>query len=330
MFYYEGSKFKELSGTLVVGLHGYRPTGSRIIFYDVDSKGFPKVSPPPVRYRVNCAADPTRVFQTEQQAQVEAAPFLELVSDWYKVNGARPQGAPVGMTVASDGAIWLVEDKNQTVIRIDEQPGQTSEQLPCGSRSPQQIDELVGFVETDRSKSQQVTTIRTELIEKRCLGCHSDFGLKPGLTEKQKDEMVLRFLLSQDGWIYPGDAEAGRLHTRLNGIGAEKIMPPDGVGLAAREPGYRQLLARVDDFMEKLVPGQRTRIRPGRVDRKFRDSAGHECGAIPSNTIVVVVDRRPKEKLGFSRLYRPADLYLNGECADANGYYIEQNNLVPF
>lgn len=71
------------------------------------------------------------------------------------------------------------------------------------------------------------------------------------------------------------------------------------------------------------------RIRPGRIDREFRDRAGHECGAIPSNMVVVVVDRHPQEKPSFSRIYRPADLYLNGKCTDANGYYIEQNNLVP-
>jgi hypothetical protein len=33
--------------------------------------------------------------------------------------------------------------------------------------------------------------------------------------------------------------------------------------------------------------------------------------------------------LSFSRISRPADLYLNGECTDANGYYIEQNDLAP-
>ena len=44
--------------------------------------------------------------------------------------------------------------------------------------------------------------------------------------------------------------------------------------------------------------------------------------------VAVVVDKQPKENPSFSRLYRPADLYLNGECTDANGYYIEQSNLV--
>jgi hypothetical protein len=70
------------------------------------------------------------------------------------------------------------------------------------------------------------------------------------------------------------------------------------------------------------------RIKGGRVDRRFVNRAGHECGTIPSDTVVIVVDRRPKEKRSFSHIFRPADLYLNGECTDADGYYIEQNNLV--
>ena len=93
--------------------------------------------------------------------------------------------------------------------------------------------------------------------EKHCAACHSGFGLQPGQTDPQKDASVLRFLLSQDGWIYPGDADAGRLHARLRGKGAEKIMPPDGMELMAKEPGYKQLLDSVDQFAERIVPGQR-------------------------------------------------------------------------
>jgi glucose/arabinose dehydrogenase len=328
MFYYSGARFAELQGRLIVGLHGYRPTGSRILFYDVDEKGFPKISPAPVRYRVSCAAEPSRAFQTEAQPQVAAAPFTELVSEWHKVNGIRPQGAPVGMTVASDGAIWLVEDKNQTVIRIDTAPSRPQDALPCDARSQAQIDELAKFAETNASNSERLTQIRTGLVEKHCHGCHADFGLKAGMTDQQKDDAALRFMLSQDGWIYPGDPSAGRLHARLNGIGAEKQMPPGGEDLRAREPGYKQLLASLDAFMGTMVRGQRMRIKGGRVNRRFVSREGHECGTIPSDTVVVVVDRQPKEKPSFSRIYRPADLYLNGECADADGYYIEQVNLV--
>jgi glucose/arabinose dehydrogenase len=332
MFYYGGGKFAELQGKLVIGLHGYRPTGSRIIFYDVDGKGFPKISPPPVRYHVSCAAEPSRAFQTEK-AEVAAAPFTELVTEWHKVNGIRPQGSPVGMTVASDGAIWLVEDHNKTVIRIDSAAARAPpDPLPCDVRSRQAIDELVKFIQSDPSQSQRLTTIRTNLVEKHCQNCHSGFGLKPDLAAKEKDEAVLRFLLSQDGWLFPGDSRSGRLHARLNGIGSERIMPPDppdGRDLMAHEAGYKQLLAAVDLFVDRMVPGQRMRVRSGRIDREFRDRAGHECGAIPVNMVVVVVDRHPKEKPSFSRIWRPADLYLNGKCTDANGYYIEETNLVP-
>jgi hypothetical protein len=41
-----------------------------------------------------------------------------------------------------------------------------------------------------------------------------------------------------------------------------------------------------------------------------------------------VADIRPKERPSFSRISRPADLYLNGECTDANGYDIGQNSLA--
>jgi glucose/arabinose dehydrogenase len=140
MVYYQGDKFPELKDKLLVSLHGYRPTGSRVIFYDVDPRGAPKISPAPVRYNVSCATPPTQTFRTQQSRQVPAAAFNELISHWYKVAGVRPQGAPVGMTVASDGAIWLVEDKNQTIIRIDADPAAAPvTALSCSSRTAAQI-----------------------------------------------------------------------------------------------------------------------------------------------------------------------------------------------
>ena len=86
------------------------------------TKGFPK----PARRRcvTTSVARPSRRAVSDRAAgDVAAAPFNELIADWHSVNGARPQGAPVGMTVAADGAIWLVEDKNQTIIRIDRAAG---------------------------------------------------------------------------------------------------------------------------------------------------------------------------------------------------------------
>jgi glucose/arabinose dehydrogenase len=328
MLYYHGSKFPELDGKLLVGLHGYRPTGSRLLIYEVDDHGFPKLNPPPVRYKVSCGAEPTRAFQTDD-GEITAAPYEELISGWHRVNGARPRGAPVGMTVAADGAIWLVEDKNHAVVRIDRASGDPPDSLPCDMRTQAQIDELARFVANDPQKREYLSVVRTGLVEKHCAGCHSDFGLRQGQSESEKDQAVLRFMLSQDGWIYPGDPDSGKLRIRLRGFGAEKLMPPGGESLPKTEPGYTRVLNFADYLVGKMVPGTRMKIKPGLPERKFFSKTGKECGEIPTTKVVVVTQRNAVDKPGFSQFYRPADPFLNGECTDADGYYIQQNFLVP-
>jgi glucose/arabinose dehydrogenase len=328
MLYYHGSKFPELDGKLLVALHGYRSTGNRLLIYDVDDHGFPKISPAPVRYQVSCDAEPTRAFQTDA-GEARAAPYEELISGWHRVNGARPRGAPVGITVAADGAIWLVEDKNHTIIRIDRTSVSPVDPLRCDNRTQAQIDELARFVASDPQKREYLSTVRTALVEKHCIGCHSDFGLKPGQSESEKDQSVLRFMLSQDGWIYPGDPDSGKLRTRLRGFGSEKLMPPGGENLPKTEPGYTRVLNFADYLVGKMVPGTRLKIKPGPPERKFFSRPGKECGEIPTTKVVVVTQRNAVDKPGFSQFYRPADPFLNGECTDQDGYYIQQNLLVP-
>ena len=279
MLYYHGAKFPELEGKLIVGLHGYRPTGSRVIFYDVDAKGFPAVSPPPVRYGVSCAAEPTRVFQTAPGSEVAAAPFIELMSGWYKVNGVRPQGAPVGMTVAADGAIWLVEDKNKTILRIDVAPPGTAEALPCDARTEAQIAALVGFV-ARTPRGQRLTQVRSQLIEQHCPAAMPTSTSSPAMSDAQKDTAVLRFLLAQDGWIYPGDPDSGRIHARVWGKGAEKVMPADGLELIARDPAYKALIGTLDLFVATMVPGERRRARARATGRaRLAEPRRHRCAA---------------------------------------------------
>jgi hypothetical protein len=189
----------------------------------------------------------------ENGRPIPAAPYTELVSGWHRVSGVRPQGAPVGLAVASDGALLLVEDKNQTIIRIDAEPEQaTAGALPCGARTPAQVADLANRVLNDAGNRSRLTQLRAQLIERRCLGCHADFDIRPGMTDAQKDNAVLRFLLAQDGWIFPGNPEGGRLHQRVWGRGAEKVMPADGRQLIANETGYRALLTTLDQFVARI------------------------------------------------------------------------------
>jgi len=78
-----------------------------------------------------------------------------------------------------------------------------------------------------------------------------------------------------------------------------------------------------------MVPGTRMRIKPGPPARKFIGKGGRECGEIPAGKVVVVTQSNAVSMPGFSRFFRPADPYLNGECTDDEGYYIRQDFLVP-
>lgn len=87
---YRGSMFPQLSGRLLVSLHGYRPTGSRILAIELDDKGLPRPGQKP----------------------------RDLTPGWGAVKAKRPAGAPVGMAVAADGAIWVADDRNGAILRF--------------------------------------------------------------------------------------------------------------------------------------------------------------------------------------------------------------------
>lgn len=86
---YRGAMFPELGGRLLVSLHGYRPTGSRILAYALDKAGRPTAAAP-----------------------------IDLTPGWRAVKGRRPSGAPVGLAVAPDGAIWVADDRNGAILRL--------------------------------------------------------------------------------------------------------------------------------------------------------------------------------------------------------------------
>lgn len=86
---YRGAMFPALQGRLIVSLHGYRATGSRLMAYALDDGGRPTTAKP-----------------------------LDLTPGWRAVKGRRPNGAPVGMAVTPDGAIWVADDRNGAILRF--------------------------------------------------------------------------------------------------------------------------------------------------------------------------------------------------------------------
>jgi glucose/arabinose dehydrogenase/uncharacterized protein YecT (DUF1311 family) len=110
MAWYDGAMFPELQGKLLMGWHGYRSVGGRIVAFDTDASGVP--------LRTRRANFPTWGGAAMPYKAANAATAQVLTPGWNKVLGLRPQGSPVGLTVAKDGAIWTADDRAGTVIRI--------------------------------------------------------------------------------------------------------------------------------------------------------------------------------------------------------------------
>lgn len=87
---YRGAMFPDLDGQLLMTLHGYQPTGSRLLAFALEADGTPKAG---------------------QKGR-------DLTPGWRTVKGKRPTGAPVGLAVTPDGAIWVADDRNGAILRF--------------------------------------------------------------------------------------------------------------------------------------------------------------------------------------------------------------------
>ncbi len=115
LLYYHGPMFPELEGRLLVTLHGYRASGARIMAYATDDRGVPRTEPG-AHYTVY--ARPGAPARRVAYRPGPAASGLDLTPGWDAKPGLRPAGAPVGMAIAPDGALWVADDRNGTLLRL--------------------------------------------------------------------------------------------------------------------------------------------------------------------------------------------------------------------
>jgi glucose/arabinose dehydrogenase len=87
MLFYTAELLPDLHGSLVIGYHGYQDNGRRVVAFRTDQRGLPK------------------------------GEAVELIGGWGASEG-RPMGAPTDRKVGPDGAIYISEDRNGTVLRL--------------------------------------------------------------------------------------------------------------------------------------------------------------------------------------------------------------------
>ncbi len=181
MLFYNGEMFPELQGKLIVSLHGYRETGHRIVTLDLN----------------------------------KADSYNEIVTDWAALTSVRPKGSPVGMTVAKDGSIWFVEDKNKTIMVLSK-----------GQQSDQQVGTDSQTFTPSAQAIRSFKKLKGDLLKNRCQSCHTPFFL-------DNDEENLKVLVEK-GWIVPGDYKASPIWQRVSGEEGRQ-MPPNNDKLSEDE-----------------------------------------------------------------------------------------------
>jgi len=79
------------AGHMLIAYHGYRKTGHRLVAYKLDAGGAPVGEP------------------------------VDLIAGWEAVPGKQPMGTPVDVRIAEDGAVFITEDRNGTLLRLVKQ-----------------------------------------------------------------------------------------------------------------------------------------------------------------------------------------------------------------
>jgi glucose/arabinose dehydrogenase len=88
MLLYHGQALPGLDGHLLIGFHGYRANGHRLVSLALDAAGKPSGVP------------------------------QQVIGGWDYAQGNHPQGAPVGLWQLDDGSVLITEDHNGTLLRL--------------------------------------------------------------------------------------------------------------------------------------------------------------------------------------------------------------------
>ncbi len=330
MDYYQGNMFPTLKNKLIMAWHGYQPTGQRIVAYNIDDRGRPLLNPEGsfgFNQKGGCAVK--RKFRPH--GGVEAvAPYQEVIGGWNDIKGVRPKGAPVAFTTADDGSIWIVDDKNLTVVRLS--ADSTKRQDPCEGdaavdtplSSDPKIEFLAWrhFVKSNPTVERLYTNVQTNLVNKNCLGCHGDMYA----DDIAKDRFSRLDHFVKFGWLNPGDKSDSKLYGSVAHLERFTPMPPMDKVQFYGKPEGTALINTVGEFISSLTPEIEktyTRIVMGsaRNIRTVSNSTGVACGQLQEKDVVYVDPRsehRPKNE-GFiwTKVYLVPghSRLLPGKCA---------------
>lgn len=310
--YYQGAMFsKELGGKLLMSFHGHRTTGQRFVAYPVNAQGLPVLTKPSgEKYRFSlpngCASE--AAFNPRGGFRQHFARYQEVISGWAPIKGVRPKGAPTGFAVAGDGSIFIVEDKNKTIVRLAKS-STANHQDACGaglaSGSDKNTDTnipLLAWRNALSGEGTEETLRRTQYVEitkalrqdTRCLKCHESL-INKDLGETPDAFTTLDFFV-RSGWLVPGEPEKSLLYGALSGNGIAPAMPPAGYDALQDSAEGREAIQTLKSWIAGLPKDIDSRYAQVRVTkalniRRTPSTELQPCGQFRPDDVVYVDPR---------------------------------------
>jgi glucose/arabinose dehydrogenase len=212
MLYYSHQKLPGLQNKLLMSWHGYRIAGNRLVSYAVDKHGRPKLQSSAFFWRApatSTGAYTQHAFSPKgglgdghhKMGERKVAQHVEVISQWHEIPGLRPEGAPVGLTQAQDGSIFIVDDRNAAIVRLSAGQGYKLQE-PSPSAQNVTVKSLV-----------QPTAVAV-ILQTRCAQCHSE------LLQQSNS------LLTMDNWLAKQDGKT-KIEIKIF-EDTNRPMPPDG------------------------------------------------------------------------------------------------------
>lgn len=172
--YYQGDRFPFLKNRLLISLHGVSyGTGHRLISLQVDSLGRPLSSLGTFTWPFTDSTGQEMLLTSEPAGGLLRHSWIEeIIGSWHAIPGVRDRGAPVGLLEDDSGRVWIIDDRNRSILRLDSGTPAVPPEMPA----PVLPEVIVRTVENSAELLRSWQLLRNSSL-RRCQNCHN-LGLR--------------------------------------------------------------------------------------------------------------------------------------------------------
>ena len=326
---YKGNLFPELKDNLLISLHGYRSPGHRLIAIPTNA-GNPIAPSGKGSYLDDDLGGGTESIQRFFSDSPSTGTFDYIIHGWYEAPKFRTKGAPVAITEASDGSIYLADDKSNAILRIAK-PSPDFVKLPA-PEIPNLSKAYSDIIkESPRLNSAYQAFVTKVVKSAQCQGCHDSYV---NLNDKADDEYKhLRYVMSLGTWVVPGDLEKSTLFTKMSPP-LKSAMPPIDRPYKSLEEAT-SALETVKTFV-MAFPSQnqiwKVKSESAPIKGLKKGAPGNAlCGTAPKGHHLFAISNTPSQLGGKKVLEvligRPSALVNTKNCETFNSYFINLEDL---